>query len=584
MKIARRRASTVAALKLLTVLLILLAVAASSKGLRVISNSEDWRDVYSVVLYSNLIGVKSNFLVSTRHSTLLLNSIPRSESILVISSKDHPFVIGYKAILQSRQYKSADEKVFKNVNLGLANLLTNITRFIIIDDSYGYNAISVAPYAIVSKSYVLFADKENIREVLSLLSKRRVDSLIIYGQVDRAVRNALAGFHPEIINEGGDRYRNNIAIVKKYLSIHPVKQAVLTNGEFIEAEIMSGVEPVIFIGSQNVPQVVRDFLKNSTLEIGVLIGNQYVGTATNIRRQTGLSVFVKFAQSARIPQGAISPVEGLDLFYLPTYTMRINITSMVYNQATNTLEVTLYNPEERAVYLKGTYTLHYGDNERLRVGDINPVFLDGKEYKTLVYEVKSMTGNISADAFVIFGESMYSLEKLLEASMNIRRVTILDNSNVEIVSGYYDKRKKFFVINIKNTGAVRTYVDVDIKGIILNNLATTISADKVTPLKPGETKGIRIKADLSDEDILNNEKVRVVARYGQREKSLVKSKERVMELKVRRIDYTMYILLVIIVILLFLILRGRRKKKCRECGHKNPRWRKTCEKCGAKLK
>jgi len=40
-------------------------------GQTVISNSQDWRDVYSVTLYSNLEKLPSYFLVSKRHSTLL---------------------------------------------------------------------------------------------------------------------------------------------------------------------------------------------------------------------------------------------------------------------------------------------------------------------------------------------------------------------------------------------------------------------------------------------------------------------------------------------------------------------------------
>jgi len=66
------------------------------------------------------------------------------------------------------------------------------------------------------------------------------------------VLDALSRFVPEIINENGDRFLNNIAIVKKYREISPSKQVILTNGEFIEQEIMSGAEPVIFIGGSNI--------------------------------------------------------------------------------------------------------------------------------------------------------------------------------------------------------------------------------------------------------------------------------------------------------------------------------------------
>ena len=41
-----------------------------------------------------------------------------------------------------------------------------LTNFVILDDSYGYNSISVAPYATASKSWVLFADRNNIDDIV----------------------------------------------------------------------------------------------------------------------------------------------------------------------------------------------------------------------------------------------------------------------------------------------------------------------------------------------------------------------------------------------------------------------------------
>ena len=67
---------------------------------RTIINSEDWRDVYSAMLYGNLQGETADFLVSDKHATLILNAIPKTESIKAFSSKKNPFI-----------YFSADSKV-----------------------------------------------------------------------------------------------------------------------------------------------------------------------------------------------------------------------------------------------------------------------------------------------------------------------------------------------------------------------------------------------------------------------------------------------------------------------------------------
>src|SRR3989338_4645464 len=100
----------------LFLILLLSSVLVSAKEIpdRILSNSEDWRDVYSVVLYGNLIGSTSGFLVSDRHATLILNSIPAGSNVLAVSSKKIPYVVGYKNLLQGKGY-TADEWVFDNV-------------------------------------------------------------------------------------------------------------------------------------------------------------------------------------------------------------------------------------------------------------------------------------------------------------------------------------------------------------------------------------------------------------------------------------------------------------------------------------
>ena len=48
----------------------------------------------------------------------------------------------------------------------------------------------------------------------SFLGTKKIRALVIYGNVDREVKNTLAKYNPEIINKEGDRFLNNIEIVK----------------------------------------------------------------------------------------------------------------------------------------------------------------------------------------------------------------------------------------------------------------------------------------------------------------------------------------------------------------------------------
>ena len=527
---------------------------------RIIVNSEDWRDVYSTMLYGNLQGETADFLVSDKHATLILNAIPKTESIKAFSSEKNPFIIGYESILKNSGY-SAEEYVYDGFNLELAKLL-DVSNFIIIDDAYGYNAISVAPYAIASESFVLFADRTNIRQVDNFLSDRVVDNLMIYGHVDREVKNTLQKYNPEIINKEGDRFLNNIEIVKKYQEIKPSKQAILTNGEFIEKEIMSGVEPVLFIGTNNVPDSIREYVQGSEIDIGVLIGNELVGTATYIRRNVGISVFVKFAQGARAPKGAISQVEALDMFYLPTYILNIEIDSIKYNKATNMLEVSIRNTEDQAVYFKGTYSLTDSAGFKQTVGDISPIFLDGNELKTITYDVEPMAeGKITGEVYIIYGESKGSMEKVIDTTFEIETVEILDKCDIKINSLVYDKRKKAFYVELENIADVTCYADVELVDILLDGELKNIGSEDIVEIQPGKKAKSEIKAKLEEEDIEDNEIIKGKVHYGERKNALIKIKEFQFELVLKGFDYWTFTLILVIIALLILIYLKRRKKK-----------------------
>jgi len=534
---------------------------------RVISNSEDWKDVYSVMLFSSLNGYTGSFLVSEKHSTIILGNIPKDTHLWVVSSQRTPYILGYKSLIESKGY-TVEEFIYSNVNLELGKQLDKVTNFVILDDSYGYNSISVAPYATASKSWVLFADRNNIDDIVDFLNSRTVDSLLIYGHVDREVTDGLSIFDPETINHDGDRFLNNLDIVDRYRKIADAKQVILTNGEFIEREIMSGVEPVVFIGSGNVPDNVRQYIQDSNIEVGVLIGNELVSSATFIRRQIGISVFVKFAQGARQPGAPISQVEALDMFYLPTYNLNLDLDSAKYNKATNQLEITLRNTVEQGIYFKGTHSIDAADGTNQRVGDIDTVFIEANSLKTMVYDIEPLPeGQSFVDIYIVYGESRNALERVIQGKLPIEEISVLDNCDISLNSLMYNKNAKVFYIDTENKGEVPCFVNEEIIDIRIGGEKQNLGQEGVESIDVGESKKIKIIADLSDSDIEDNSKVNVRAHYGERKNALVKVKEQEFDMMLTTLIFGMtpsdlffYSLLLVIIFLITLIIYKRRKK------------------------
>ncbi|MBI4154299.1 hypothetical protein HY501_03105 [Candidatus Woesearchaeota archaeon] len=530
----------------------------------ILSNSESWTDVYSTTLYSNLLAKESGFLVSEKHAVNILNGLPKQRRIRVITSEDFPFFLGYEDYLQSLGYNEPQELIFDNVNIGLAELLPEVRNFIVIDDSYGYNAVAVAPYAAVKKAYVLFADQNTVDDVADFLNDREIDEILIYGHVDREVKEGLADFNPEIINEE-DRFDNNVEIVKKYREIRPAKQVILSNGEFIEREIMSGAEPVLFVGRENVPEQIKDYIQSTDIEVAVLIGNELVGTATNVRRDVGISVFVKFAQGSR-GGGSISAVEGLDLFYVPTASLDLRISSVKYNTATDQLEVTYQNAAQLATYVRGTLTLNSDAGGRQRFGDINPVFIEANELKTITYSDINITGEkFTLEVFSIYGESPNSLEFTIQKTVDVDVISILDNCEITVEDVAYHKGKSAFEIDVKNVGEAECYVDVQLVDVLVADEKFTFALKDTSKLLPAKSRRLLIRAELDEYDLSVNPYVTVLAYYGQREESLTKIFRGEFELKVKVVDVAFYTVVLIVIILLvifiFLLKRDREKKK-----------------------
>ncbi|MGV8141724.1 MAG: hypothetical protein ACP5NW_04770 [Candidatus Woesearchaeota archaeon] len=557
---------------------------------KVVSNSADWHDVYSSMLYASLIEKQPGlFLTSTKHGIVMLYAIPKGiNGTLIVSSRSQPYTVGYKSTMESQGYTGVEELVSNTINLDLAKRLLsekNIRKFIIVDDAYGYNALSAASYAVIDKFYVIFANERNIGAIDNFLSDADPDKVIIFGQVDEPVKTRLAKYNPQTINQG-DRFDNNIEMVKLYQKVNPSKQVLMSNGEFIEASIMSGDDPVIFIGRSTVPTQIQDYIKAADFQVAVLIGNELINSATAIRRQLGISVFVKFAQGSRSPTGPIATVEDLDKFPMPSYAVNLGIYSIMYNKATNSLWVTYKNNAAIGTYFKGTITMN-GD-EALKVADVEPVFIDKNQYKTIIYDqfidgrpLVIESEDITAKIYTLFGEGKKSLENVLEAELEVESIEIMDGSVMQIVDLVYDKNKGHFIITVENTGTVDSYISAEMLDLFINDEYITISSEEIILVKTGKKTNIIIPAELSDNDLDNNPTVRVKIYYGERENSLINTQSKEFQLKLKGPDYVTYILILLIIILLLLILFG--KKKCPHCKYKNPRFRKYCKKCGRPL-
>lgn len=589
--------------KLIFIILLLLILntgyANAQQAGQVVINSADWGDVYSAVMYANFNNMPYFFAISEPHARVIPQYLNKNLDVRLFESESVPYLVNYKNIIEQGGLTVVDETKStdgRDLNLKLANEL-DINRFIIVDDHYGYNAISAAPYAAKSGSWVLFANRDNIDEVNDFLNGRNVEKILIYGHVDRAVKDDLNGFDPEIIDEG-NRFDDNLAIVSKFIKLSPTDSVILSNGEFIEGAIMSGDSPVIFIGANTVPAQVIEFVKSNDIKGSTLIGNELVGSGQVLKDATGISVIVKFGQGRQVT-GEMSLIEDLDKFYLPRYELSLDAVSAQYNEATKQLEIIYRNDADMGEFFKSSVGIMAGDERVGTVGDDTARYIESNSDSGRTYDIDltayARSSDLSAIVTSEFGEAPGSLNLLLTKILDITLISVEDDSKISVSGVNYDKGTQRLELTVENTGSVPCYVSPSITMLIEGDEEILRLGNSI-PIEVGEKQTVSTRVELTRADLADNPEVPIHADYGERSEILVKNLDEILPLNVTGGISTGLLLAVFALLLIIAaaVVWSRRKTGavavagtgakpviCSNCGESIPSDAQFCPKCGS---
>lgn len=528
-------------------------ISASAASDQVVINSADWQDVFLGAHFASLNNINAKFLVNSEHAEILLQTLDKNKkNILIIESNKTPFVFSFKTNLESAGF-SVEEIISSGASLNIElSKRANLKNFIIVSDTYGYDAISVEPYASQEKFFILFTNKKNIDEIYSFLKANGVDKMLIYGLTDFEVSTRLAEFNPVLINKGS-RFDNNIELLKRYNNIQKI---IFTNGEFIEEGIMSGKEPVLFLGRQRIPDKVIEYIRGSNIKTGVIIGNELSDAAKQLKDTTNMSIFVKFGQG--FASGGSSEIRALDIFPLPKYDLAIDINSVKYNRATKELEVTYENMGNAGAYFISSIEILSSGVRINTIGDRESVYLNRGSTLTVAYKAELSGQNLTAKFTTMFGEVPGSFERVLYKEMMVEMIDISDSSSLNISKVSYDKKAHKLKVEIKNTGAVDAYTKTQVKFLVYGE-ETVMVQDKAMLLESGASNDAVFITTLSDTNIEENPRINVRVNYGQRESALVKVIEGNYPLLISS-DYVTPILVLVLIIVVVMFQMYKTKK------------------------
>lgn len=530
----------------------------------VVVNSNDWETVYLGQIYANIKGLDSKFVLDFQQGIELLKLIPSEvDSVLLIETS--PIISNMDSRLKDKGFEI--EKLSGDVSEVNLELLekSELNSLILLDGSFGHNAISVGGYAVASKKMPVFVDRKN----LPVLTGYEAMS---YAGLDSSTREQYESIILESINEG-DKFSNNLEILKKHLELAERKQILLTDGSIIEAELLKGADPVLLVGNTNVPEDIIQAIKDSGVSVWVAVGTDVVGNARIIKEETGLSIFIKFAQGRNEQQFP------LDTFPIPTFDYMLDITDVSYNKATQKIEITFENSGDNFLVFKGDYDVLQEDSVTNSFGDEKGIFIPEKSSLTLEYN--SDQGSLLSYN-VLLGEDEKALEYLLQGTATMKEIDFVDNSEIIIDKVVYDNSIKRFKVYVSNVGVEKAYYRAEINLNIDEDLET-FSSEEVAVLA-GEQSMIKVRAVLEPIDIEDNPEIDVEAKYGAREGILIKSTMVSIPLVVKGFNWLYLVVLLIVIVLIAVVFIFAKKKKTnkksdkKEVTKKKPSMKKTSSK------
>ena len=522
-----------------TVLIVAVLLLLSSSVIAedyVVVNSLDGRDVLSGIFYAKAKGLPVKFMTVTSDPEVFAGRVGVNRDVLLIQSSTLP-ISGF--VQSSLTNKNDTVELYATTN-GLATNLDLAKRsgaegFIVVDSAYADSALSVLPYAAMSKYYVLLTNKNNINDVKTVVTGKK---LILYGMLDRDVVTALSPLNPVIIGTGDDKYKDNIAIVSKTMDEFDISRLILTDGTYLEDSMSSGEQPILLTG-RIVPQTTYDFVKSSVrndkLTYILIIGTKVMMPSYDMKKRVEAELLAEgqnktiglMLKSGQLSPSSASGMLPLETFSLPAYVPKLNISDVVYNTQSGKLMVTICNIGDGSAYytVETRVKVDGADFKAFPVGD--PVLIERGESLGTEYELDLSTiteGSVSALVLVRYGSAKGSIEEFTSKEGPLTTISFVDNSNVTVQAANYVAENKVLRVTLRNNGQEKAYALSRVK-LMLGGSPATIAGSGTKELEPGSLVVEEFPLELSDADFAANKLVTITVDYGARPGFLVKKTE-----------------------------------------------------------
>ncbi len=473
----------------------------------IIINSGDWHDVYLGLLYGSLKGENVHYIINLGETDLLFQSLPKNGTYTVYEKTRNPVIKDLDKFMENYGFLSVVKVEYRDYTHLQQMLLDglDVNGFVVLDPSFGRDAIAVFPFAVLNHRWVLFYTRDNEQSVLSAIS-RTSKPVLFYGmftlQPWKKIKNPS-----EVMC--CNAWSMNTEIVRKIWQERH-KWVIISDGSYIEQGFLQEGEPIIT--DLVPPDKLVDFLKSLNVTLVEVIGPENVNYGSRIRELSGRSIGV-VAKVGRTFTG--SPELTGKFYTLPHFSVpypisELKVAGIVWFNDTAIIRIKNTGNVDEQFEVKAARFI--GDDSYFLFDPLRHTIHPGE---TLGVPFKGNFSNLrEAELLVVYGEH---LEKKIRnpATKNYFFKVKLDliprPEKPEFVKAFYDPGLQKIWVRLKGTNRT-TYARVEIHNFTLMGRSVILSSRTVELSNPDNYLGFDVYMD--DSDIKSNENATLLVFYG----------------------------------------------------------------------
>ncbi|VVB56830.1 Uncharacterised protein [uncultured archaeon] len=452
------RAARLAGLWMSLLLLALPALHATT----VLVNSQNYEDVMAASVYAAANGDTLAFAITPAQAVFVTHYYTSVKTDPVVYLEGSKTILPNMAtLLRQTGLRNLTVVQGQPVQEWVADQFPR-KQAILVGGGYGQDALSLAPYAALTKSPLFFVDEPSrAGPVLDAIASRGYASTLIYGQVASQLTPEQTAKLPEPQTiDTGSRYTNNMEIVRRFEQIRPARQAMFVSGYSFEKSMVDASYPIVLVGRSSVPNDLADFLKKQNITSGVV----FSGDSTDPSQQSSivdgmaslralypeLAVFIKFGEG----YAGVNQALPLMVMPLPSPTVSLQVLNLSYNVGAKRFELRVANAGDFIYLSSGVFVSGVGS------ADSSQISLAPNQTTTVGIPLDASSAIVSghipaADVTVNYGEDAGLLDNVDTVSFtNIPLSTYSDNSTLTLVRVTYSSDQKAFQLQMQGDGWV----------------------------------------------------------------------------------------------------------------------------------